>query len=142
MRTARCAVAVPNYRLTTPESGLQHPAHAEDLLAFLEFARAWAGPDGDAAYDPARLYVVGHSCSAHMMASILLAPSDDAPVAFPIGVGRLIKGWDQGLVGVPQGSRVLLVVPPDLGYGAKGSAPKIPGNATLVFVVDVLGVAP
>ncbi|GJE87190.1 alpha/beta hydrolase [Phanerochaete sordida] len=81
--TARCAVAVPNYRLTTPASGLRHPAHAEDLLAFLEFARGWAGPGGDAAYDPARLYVAGHSCSAHMVASILLAPSDDAPVAFP-----------------------------------------------------------
>lgn len=55
--------------------------------------------------------------------------------------GQLIKGWNEGLVGVPVGSRVLLVVPPAYGYGAKGQGDKIPGNATLAFVIDVLGVA-
>ncbi|WP_248963122.1 FKBP-type peptidyl-prolyl cis-trans isomerase [Sphaerisporangium perillae] len=61
------------------------------------------------------------------------------PVMFPIGVGKVIKGWDQSLVGVPVGSRVLVSIPPDLGYGKAGSGDKIKGTDTLVFVVDVLG---
>ncbi|GII78141.1 hypothetical protein Sru01_31230 [Sphaerisporangium rufum] len=61
------------------------------------------------------------------------------PVMFPIGVGKVIKGWDQGLVGVPVGSRMLLSIPPDLGYGKQGQGDKIKGTDTLVFVVDVLG---
>lgn len=55
------------------------------------------------------------------------------------GQGGFIKAWDEGIPGVPVGSRVMLVVPPEMGYGAKGSGKKIPPNATLVFVVDILG---
>ena len=51
----------------------------------------------------------------------------------------LIKGWQKGLKGVPVGSRVMLVIPSELGYGEQGSPPDIPGGATLVFVIDVLG---
>ncbi|MEU8385803.1 FKBP-type peptidyl-prolyl cis-trans isomerase [Streptosporangium sp. NPDC048865] len=61
------------------------------------------------------------------------------PIMFQIGTGKVIKGWDQGLVGVPVGSRVLLSIPPDLGYGKAGSGDKIKGTDTLVFLVDVLG---
>lgn len=59
---------------------------------------------------------------------------------FVVGNGQLIKGWDQGLAGVKQGSRIMMIVPPDLGYGADGSGDKIPADSTLVFVIDVLGV--
>ncbi|HET6625307.1 MAG TPA: FKBP-type peptidyl-prolyl cis-trans isomerase [Nocardioidaceae bacterium] len=62
------------------------------------------------------------------------------PVAFPVGIGGLIKAWDESLVGVKRGSRLLIIAPPELGYGEQGSPPKIPGNATLAFVVDILGV--
>ena len=62
------------------------------------------------------------------------------PATFAVGNSNLIKGWDQGLVGVNAGSRVLMVIPPGLGYGEQGSPPSIPGDATLVFVIDVLGV--
>lgn len=64
--------------------------------------------------------------------------SNDEPVAFSIGVGQVIKGWDQGLVGQPVGSRVILVIPSELGYGASGSGDTIPPNADLIFVVDIL----
>ena len=60
-----------------------------------------------------------------------------SPFTTAIGTGKVIPGWDQGLVGQTIGSQVLLVVPPDLGYGAKASGP-IPANSTLVFVVDIL----
>lgn len=63
-----------------------------------------------------------------------------APTAFPIGKGQVIPGWDKGLVGQRIGSRVLLVIPPKDGYGAKGSSQAgIKGTDTLVFVVDILG---
>ncbi|KAJ3551995.1 hypothetical protein NM688_g4390 [Phlebia brevispora] len=69
-------VAVPNYRLTKPETPLRHPAHTEDLLQFLNFILDWDGLQGldGRPYDPSRLYVFGHSCSAHMLTSILLIP--------------------------------------------------------------------
>lgn len=57
---------------------------------------------------------------------------------FQIGVGKLIKGWDEALVGQPVGSRMLLVVPPDKGYGAQGQGQGIKPNDTLVFVLDIL----
>jgi peptidylprolyl isomerase len=60
-----------------------------------------------------------------------------APFEAPIGVGSLIPGWDQGLVGVPVGSRVIMSIPPDLGYGNDGSG-SIPPGATLYFVVDII----
>ena len=61
------------------------------------------------------------------------------PVDFPIGQGQVISGFDDGLVGQTVGSRVLIVVPPDQGYGDEGNAAAgIDGGATLVFVVDVL----
>jgi peptidylprolyl isomerase len=62
------------------------------------------------------------------------------PYAATIGTGQVMKGWDQALVGQKVGSRLLLVVPPSLGYGDKGLAQaKIKGDDTLVFVVDILG---
>jgi FKBP-type peptidyl-prolyl cis-trans isomerase len=57
--------------------------------------------------------------------------------AFPIGTGSVIKGWDKALVGKKLGSRVQMVIPPGQGYGKQGKPPQIPGNSTLVFVVDL-----
>ncbi|MFN8081724.1 MAG: FKBP-type peptidyl-prolyl cis-trans isomerase [Kineosporiaceae bacterium] len=64
------------------------------------------------------------------------------PASFPIGMGKVIAGWDRGLVGQPVGSQLLLVIPPDDGYGAEGKPEaKIKGTDTLVFVVDILDAA-
>lgn len=62
------------------------------------------------------------------------------PFPFQLGGGRVIGGWDQGIVGMREGGRRQLVIPPDLGYGAQGAGTDIPPNATLVFVVDVVKV--
>ncbi|MFV0425844.1 MAG: FKBP-type peptidyl-prolyl cis-trans isomerase [Beutenbergiaceae bacterium] len=61
-------------------------------------------------------------------------------IEFPIGVGTVIAGWDNGLVGLPIGTRALLAIPPHEGYGPFGNPRAgIGGEDTLVFVVDVLG---
>lgn len=63
------------------------------------------------------------------------------PIAFELGAGRVIKGWDEGVARLRVGDQATLIVPPDLGYGAKGAGGGIiPGEATLIFIVEVTGV--
>ncbi|KAG6814310.1 hypothetical protein H0H92_013435 [Tricholoma furcatifolium] len=90
-------VAVPNYRLTPrdppDDNHFRHPGHAEDALNALCFLSTWAGPPGvGSLYDPYHLYLIGHSCSAHMLSSIFLdSKSISLSLAPPLSLLRVVK---------------------------------------------------
>jgi len=62
-----------------------------------------------------------------------------SPFQFPLGAGRVIAGWDEGVAGMLIGEKRELIIPPDLGYGSRGAGGVIPPDATLLFEVELLG---
>ena len=71
--------------------------------------------------------------------SVFDSSAERGPFQFTLGAGRVISGWDQGLLGMREGGRRTLIIPPSLAYGTQGIGP-IPGNATLIFEVELLKV--
>lgn len=63
-----------------------------------------------------------------------------SPFQFPLGAGRVIKGWDKGVEGMQVGEQRVLIIPSEMGYGSRGAGGVIPANAMLVFEVELLGI--
>jgi FKBP-type peptidyl-prolyl cis-trans isomerase len=62
------------------------------------------------------------------------------PFAFPLGAGRVIQGWDEGVAQLHVGDQATLIIPSQLGYGERGAGGAIPPNATLIFIIEVMGI--
>ena len=90
--------------------------------------------------------VVGKNVSVHYTGWLENGKKFDSSVdrgqsfSFPLGAGRVIKGWDEGVQGMKVGGKRKLTIPSELGYGSRGAGGVIPPNATLIFDVELLGV--
>jgi FKBP-type peptidyl-prolyl cis-trans isomerase len=88
----------------------------------------------------------GQNVSVHSVGTLADGSTFDSsrdrncPFQFRLGAGEVIKGWDQGVAGMRVGGVRRLTIPPELSYGARGFPPVIPGNSTLIFEVELLGV--
>ena len=60
------------------------------------------------------------------------------PIEFPLGAGRVIKGWDEGIAKMHVGDQAILIIPPSIGYGSRGAGSVIPPDATLIFIVELV----
>ena len=118
--------------MTTAPSGLQY----EDTVVG-EGAEATAG-------QRVRVHYTGwlHDADAPLNRGRKFDSSKDrgTPFSFGLGQGQVIGGWDEGVQGMKVGGTRVLIIPPELGYGARGAGGVIPPNATLVFDVELLGV--
>jgi cyclophilin family peptidyl-prolyl cis-trans isomerase len=108
---------------TTTESGLMYILHEEGK-----------GPKPT----PGQMVDVHYELKLVNGAIIDSSYTRGTPLQIPIGVGRVIPGWDEGIMLLNQGSKATLIVPSDLGYGAAGAGGVIPGNATLIFKVELV----
>lgn len=89
----------------------------------------------------------GQNVSVHYVGTLTNGNKFDSsrdrgnPFQFRLGAGQVIQGWDQGVAGMKVGGLRKLTIPPEMGYGARGFPPVIPGNSTLIFEVELLGVS-
>ena len=114
---------------TTTPSGLQY----QDTVVG-EGAEAKAGT-------PVRVHYTGWLYNDGQQGAKFDSSRDrNDPFEFPLGSGMVIKGWDEGVQGMKVGGQRTLLIPPELGYGARGAGGVIPPNATLKFDVELLGV--
>ncbi len=88
----------------------------------------------------------GDAVSVHYVGTLTNGTEFDSsrkrnqPFKFTLGQGKVIKGWDQGVVGMKVGGKRKLTIPPSLGYGARGAPPVIPPNSTLVFEIELVSI--
>jgi hypothetical protein len=128
------------------------PSPAPSGMVRVPAVQAEAGPPAplvmkDVAVGKGAMAKAGDKVSVHYVGTLTDGSKFDSsrdrgkPFEFVLGKGRVIKGWDQGVVGMKVGGKRKLTIPPELGYGARGAPPKIPPNATLEFEVELLDVS-
>lgn len=121
-----------------PAPDLEAPTGPADELEVTDLIEGCGDPIAEG--EPVEV-VVNYLGKAHSTGDIFDSTWDrNTPIEFPIGTGRLIDGWEQGMVGMREGGRRVLLVPGDLAYGPAGNPPRIGPDDTLAFVIDLLEV--
>lgn len=120
---------------TKPEVTIPEGAPPADLQ--IDDLTVGDGPEA-AAGNTCTMQYVGHSWSTGRQFDA--SWDRGQPFTFPLGAGKVIGGWDQGVAGMKVGGRRRLTIPPHLGYGDRGAGGDIKGGETLVFVVDLVDV--
>lgn len=104
----------------------------------LEYVEIQAGTGAQAkAGDTVRVHYTGKFLDGKVFDSSL---SHGEPLEFPLGKGRVIRGWDEGIALMKVGGKAILTIPPQLAYGENGAGGVIPPNATLLFDVELVGI--
>jgi peptidylprolyl isomerase len=104
----------------------------------LEYVETQAGTGSQAkAGDLVRVHYTGKFLDGKVFDSSV---SRGEPLEFPLGKGRVIKGWDEGIALMNVGGKATLTIPPQLAYGESGAGGVIPPNATLIFDVELVGI--
>lgn len=124
-------VATPEYPTIDAEAVVE----TESGLKYVDLAVGEGDPPGKG--DSVRVHYSGWLESTQEMFDSSVVRGE--PFEVEVGIGRVIKGWDEGLSTMKPGGRRILIIPPDLGYGARGAGGAIPPGATLVFEVEMLG---
>jgi peptidylprolyl isomerase len=141
----------PNPALFTMAAGETARAGAADLGGPMDAARERMTDSGlritDLEEGTGEEAVRGATVTVHYRGTLENGREFDAsygrgPFTFPLGAGRVIKGWDEGVAGMKVGGKRRLVIPPELAYGKRGAGRVIPPDATLTFEVELLDVVP
>lgn len=128
--------------LLTPDATDPMPENAENIVTTPSGLQYIDIEEGTGATPQAGQTVIVHYTGTLQDGTKFDSSRDrNQPFSFPLGAGRVIRGWDEGISTMKVGGRRQLIIPPELGYGARGAGGVIPPNATLIFDVELLRIS-
>ena len=135
---------------STPTSAIITPQPGDNQMQTLDIKDFQASSSGlrikDVVVGTGQEVKSGNTVTVHYQGTLENGTKFDSsydrnqPFTTQIGVGRVIQGWDEGIVGMKVGGKRILIIPPSLGYGAQGTGEAIPPNSTLIFQVELFEV--